>query len=145
MDTINTDLFERRCFMILLDYKDRRPLYEQIVERFQDLILKGALESEAKLPSVRNLAVDLSINPNTIQRAYSELEHLGYIYSVKGKGNFVSNAEEIIALKKKEFLKELQFLIKKAGLFGIGETLFFEYCKAIYQEARMEDFYDRDQ
>lgn len=130
--------------MILLDYKDRRPLYEQIIERFQDLILKGALESEAKLPSVRNLAVDLSINPNTIQRAYSELEHLGYIYSIKGKGNFVSNTEEVIALKKKEFLKELQLLIEKASIFGIGETLFFEYCKTIYQEVRMEDLYDRD-
>ena len=130
--------------MILLDYKDRRPLYEQIIERFQDLILKGALESEAKLPSVRNLAVDLSINPNTIQRAYSELEHLGYIYSIKGKGNFVSNTEEVIALNKKEFLKELQLLIEKASIFGIGETLFFEYCKTIYQEVRMEDLYDRD-
>ena len=130
--------------MILLDYKDRRPLYEQIIERFQDLILKGALESEAKLPSVRNLAVDLSINPNTIQRAYSELEHLGYIYSIKGKGNFVSITEEVIALKKKEFLKELQLLIEKASIFGIGETLFFEYCKTIYQEVRMEDLYDRD-
>ena len=63
--------------MIVLDYKDRRPIYEQIVERFQELILAKVLECGEKLPSVRNLAMELSINPNTIQRAYMELERQG--------------------------------------------------------------------
>ena len=72
--------------MIVLDYKDRRPIYEQIVERFQELILVKVLECGEKLPSVRNLAMELSINPNTIQRAYMELERQGFIYSIKGKG-----------------------------------------------------------
>ena len=72
--------------MIVLDYQDRRPLYEQIVEKFRILILKNALPPGSRMPSVRQLAMELSINPNTIQRAYMELEQDGLIYPVKGKG-----------------------------------------------------------
>ena len=60
--------------MIVIDYKDTRPIYEQVVERFKTLILKGAMQSDEQMPSVRNLAMELSINPNTIQKAYAELE-----------------------------------------------------------------------
>ena len=74
--------------MILIDYKDRRPLYEQIVEKLSDLMVRGILEQDSQLPSVRSLATELSMNPNTIQRAYAELERQGYIYSVKGQGQF---------------------------------------------------------
>ena len=77
--------------MIVIDYQDRRPIYEQIVEKFQVLILKGVLEQGEQMPSVRKLAMDLAINPNTIQKAYSMLEQQGYIYPVKGRGNFVSD------------------------------------------------------
>ena len=77
--------------MIILDYRDRRPIYEQIMERFQELMVSGVMEQDSQLPSVRSLAMDLSINPNTIQRAYAELERKGYIYSVKGKGSFVAD------------------------------------------------------
>ena len=90
--------------MILLDMKDRRPIYEQLIEKLADLMLCGALREDEKLPSVRNLAADLSINPNTIQRAYVELERRGYIYSVQGKGSFVANIESVRADKKEEFV-----------------------------------------
>ena len=60
--------------MIIIDYKDTRPIYEQVVERFKALILKGIMQPDEQLPSVRNLAMELSINPNTIQKAYAELE-----------------------------------------------------------------------
>ena len=76
--------------MIVLDYQDRRPLYEQVEEKFRNLILMGVLEPGSRMPSVRQLAMELSINPNTIQRAYSELEAEGYIYSVSGKGSFAA-------------------------------------------------------
>ena len=76
--------------MIVLDYQDRRPLYEQVEEKFRNLILMGVLEPGSRMPSVRQLAMELSINPNTIQRAYSELEAEGYIYSVPGKGSFAA-------------------------------------------------------
>jgi GntR family transcriptional regulator len=99
--------------MIILDYKDRRPIYEQIVDRFSELILSGVLKPDEKLPSVRSLAMDLSINPNTIQRAYGELERRGYLYSVKGRGNFVSYHEELLEQKQMELLKEFREVVEK--------------------------------
>ena len=69
--------------MILIDYKDTRPIYEQIAERFKTLILKGVMQPDEQMPSVRSLAMELSINPNTIQKAYAELERQDFIYTVK--------------------------------------------------------------
>ena len=91
--------------MISLDYKDKRPLYEQISEKLKELMAVGGFMENSRLPSVRALAVDLSINPNTIQRAYAELERQGYIYSIKGKGNFVAETKVLQYLKSEE-LKE---------------------------------------
>ena len=90
---------------------------EQIKDSIRRLVISGAMEENEKLPSVRNLAVTLSINPNTIQRAYNELENEGYIYSIPGKGNFVSpsvsrDEGRVMELKKKlvEILAELKYL-----------------------------------
>ena len=94
--------------MIILDYKDARPIYEQVVDKFQKLILTGALEPNTKMPSVRSLAVELSINPNTIQRAYSELEREGFIYTVKGRGNFVAYDESLLRYRKDEIYRKLE-------------------------------------
>ena len=105
--------------MIVIDYKDRRPIYEQIVERFQILILKGVLEQDEQMPSVRKLAVELSINPNTIQKAYSILEQQGYIYPVKGRGNFVSGKGSLILEKRNKFWDEYREMIKKGKELGI--------------------------
>ena len=76
--------------MISLNYRDSRPIYEQIRDGLRKLIVTGALGADEKLPSVRALAAQLAINPNTIQRAYNELEGEGYIYSVPGKGSFAA-------------------------------------------------------
>lgn len=75
--------------MIVLDYRDSRPLYQQVKDSLRRMMLTGLLEPDEKLPSVRSLATQLAINPNTIQRAYAELEAEGYIYSVAGRGSFV--------------------------------------------------------
>ena len=75
--------------MVLLDYRDARPIYTQIVDGFREQILSGILEVGERLPSVRELASQLTINPNTIQRAYRELEAAGFIVTVPGKGCFV--------------------------------------------------------
>ena len=107
--------------MIILDYKDARPIYEQVVDKFQKLILTGALEPNTKMPSVRSLAVELSINPNTIQRAYAELERRGFIYSVKGRGSFVSDTSSIRALKVSELRKELGGWLGEARNAGVTE------------------------
>jgi GntR family transcriptional regulator len=110
--------------MIIIDYKDRRPIYEQVVERFQELILKGVLEPDSQLPSVRNLAMDLSINPNTIQRAYAELERRNYIYSVKGRGSFIAANDHLIQCKKDEILESIFALVKEAKDIGITREQF---------------------
>jgi GntR family transcriptional regulator len=107
--------------MIIIDYKDRRPIYEQVVERFEELILKGVLEPGSQLPSVRNLAMELSINPNTIQRAYMELERRRFIYSVKGKGSFIADNENLIDIKKEEMLEKIINVIKEARNMGISK------------------------
>ncbi len=76
--------------MISLDYKDGRPLHKQIEDGIKELVVSGIMSADEQLPSVRELSVSLTVNPNTVQRAYKQLETDGYIYSVKGKGNFVS-------------------------------------------------------
>lgn len=105
--------------MILINYKDRRPIYEQIVEKLSELMVTGVLEQDSQLPSVRSLAVELSINPNTIQRAYSELERSGYIYSVKGRGSFVAENHLILEQKKKTLFQALHDLVITAKALGI--------------------------
>ena len=90
--------------MVHLDYRDVRPIYLQIVDGFRAQILAGVLQSGEKLPSVRELATGLSINPNTIQRAYRQLEALGWIATVPGKGCFVSGLPEYAMEEQKELL-----------------------------------------
>ena len=92
--------------MITLDYRDSKPIYEQIKESIRRLIFSGIMAENEQLPSVRNLASQLSINPNTIQRAYRELESEGYLYSVPGKGSFVRKADALQALRRKELFAD---------------------------------------
>lgn len=109
-----------RGAMIILDYRDTRPLYEQIVDKFQNLIIRGVLEPNSRMPSVRSLAVELSINPNTIQRAYSELERTGFIYTVKGRGNFVAYDDSLREVRRQELYGKLEALAREAGELGIS-------------------------
>ncbi len=81
--------------MINLDYRDSRSVHEQIEAGFRDLIVKGIMKPDEQLPSVRELSISLTVNPNTVQKAYKQLELDGYIYSVKGKGSFVSAAKDV--------------------------------------------------
>ena len=108
--------------MITIDYQSRSPIYEQIVEKFQMLIVKGILPPGSRMPSVRSLAVELSINPNTIQKAFAVLEQEGYIFSVKGRGNFVSESESLFQKKKDACLEELRKLLTQAKELGILES-----------------------
>ena len=105
--------------MIYLDTRDPRPLYEQIVEKMTDLMVRGVLKEDDPIPSVRSLATDLSINPNTVQRAYLELDRLGYIYSVRGRGSFVSDIGRIRKEKQEKLFVELAALTARAASAGI--------------------------
>lgn len=82
--------------MVHLDYRDARPIYTQIIDAFREQIAAGVLQPGEKLPSVRELAATLAINPNTIQRSYRQLEVEGWIVTVPGKGCFVCNNEKNI-------------------------------------------------
>ena len=120
--------------MIILDYKDRRPIYEQVVSKLEDLILQGVLAPDEQLPSVRQLAMDLSINPNTIQRAYAELERRGCTYSVKGKGSFVSGSNQLIVQRQEELFAQLKELIGTARILGVSQEAFLQRAKQYYEQ-----------
>ncbi len=124
--------------MIALDYRDARPLYEQIADKFQTLILKGVLEPNSRMPSVRSLAVELSINPNTIQRAYSELERMGFLYTVKGRGNFVAYDDSLREVRRQEILKKLDALAAEAREFGLGLAEMEDRLTACYRAGKEE-------
>lgn len=122
--------------MIMLDYKDTRPIYEQVVEKFQTLILKGVLEPDEQLPSVRSLAVELSINPNTIQRAYGELERQGFIYTVKGRGGFVRYHEDLMEVRKERLRKQLSEILKEAQELNISVQELLDGCETEWTERK---------
>ncbi len=121
--------------MVLLDSKDRRPIYEQLTEKLSDLMIAGVLKEDEALPSVRTLAADLSINPNTVQRSYLELERRGYIYTVKGKGSFVSNNAKIQEHKKQLIFASLDALISQAISVNISETDFMRQVSVGFRNA----------
>ena len=120
--------------MIVIDYQNRKPIYEQIVERFQIMILNGVMEPGEQMPSVRKLAMGLSINPNTIQKAYSTLEMQGYIYPVKGRGNFVSQIGSLKKEKEEKYWKELKIFIDKGREMGINEEEFISHVEKYLKE-----------
>lgn len=120
--------------MIVIDYQDRRPIYEQIVERFEKLILKGALEADSQMPSVRQMAAELSNNPNTIQKAYAILEQEGYIYPVKGKGNFVNGNLVLRQRKKEACFQKLEECLTEGREFGITAEDCLKCLRRVYGE-----------
>lgn len=126
--------------MILLDYQDRRPLYEQVREKLRILIYQEVMPAGTRLPSVRQLAMELSINPNTIQRAYMELEQEGLIYPVKGKGNFVADISVIQEKTRAAYCKKLREIVEKGKKLGIAENEIIHLIKIYYEEG----VYDQD-
>lgn len=120
--------------MIILDYQDRRPIYEQVVEKFRVLIINGVLPPGSQMPSVRQLAMELSVNPNTIQRAYMELEQQGFIYPVKGRGNFVADISAISKASKEQYESDLRELVHKGRKLGFTEEDLNMIVKECYKE-----------
>jgi len=106
--------------VIKIDYRDSRSIHEQIEDGIKKLIISKAIAENEQLPSVRELSVSLTVNPNTVQRAYKQLEAEGFIYSVKGKGNFVSS---VSGVKDEVKLNELYSVLSSAvrALMYLGE------------------------
>ena len=122
--------------MIRLDYRDARPIYELVKDGLRRLMVTGVLAPGEKLPSVRSLAMDLAINPNTIQRAYMQLEQEGLIYPVKGTGNFIADSEEVRKLSKASYIKELKTLIRKGKAMGMEAEELIYIIRECYKEEK---------
>ena len=125
--------------MITIDYKDRRPLYQQLMERIEEMALNGLIAADEQLPSVRSLAVDLAINPNTIQRAYGELEKKGVVYSVPGRGSFLASGQETLrTLSREKNRQDLAKLADKARASGLTRDDFLAGAAAAFDEGGSE-------
>lgn len=125
--------------MLSIDYRSGESLYIQIKNSYKRMILSGVLSVDEMLPSVRNLAMSLAINVNTVQRAYRELEQEGYIYSIPGKGNFVARVDkELIDKGLDEFKKEFFDVMEKTKFFGLDKTNVLSLVDDFF-ESRGED------
>ena len=105
--------------MFQLDLKSRKSIYEQVIDNLKELIMTETLAAGDKLPSVRALAGQLSINPNTIQRAYAELEAEGYVVSVTGKGNFVAEGDTQNQARRQELLAKMRPMMEELKALGM--------------------------
>lgn len=120
--------------LIKIDNNSSKALYEQIYDEISRLILSRALRPDEQLPSVRELASLIKVNPNTIQKAYKSLENNDYIYTIKGKGNFVKNAEELRNLHIKNVNEKLIIIIKSLKDFGFNNEEILDIIKNILNE-----------
>ena len=114
---------------ITLNSRDPRPIYLQVKESLRQLIIGGVLTPESKLPSVREIAGTLAINPNTIQRAYRELEAEGFIYSIPGKGSFVSPSREISGEELRRRWEDLDRAVQALRFLGVSEEELIRHLK----------------
>lgn len=104
--------------MFQLNYRDSRPIYEQIKEQLRKLIVTQVIKPDEKIPSIREVATSLAINPNTIQRAYRELESEGYIYTIAGKGSFAAPRQDIDSKREGELLAQLDEIVTELSYLG---------------------------
>ena len=115
--------------MFMLDYRDARPIYTQICDSIREQILTGVLREGDKLPSVRELAMELAINPNTIQRSYRSLEDEGWIASVAGKGSFVCGVPQSSEADRNAAWEELDKLIQRFSYLGVEKAQIIHYLE----------------
>lgn len=121
--------------VIHVDTRDRKPIYEQLTDNITQLVLRGVLAPNEQLPGVRTLAGELAINPNTIQKAYSELERRGIIYSVQGRGSFVSeNISDISRVEQEKIKEELIRLLRSAKEAGSSRDELVSIIDRIWRE-----------
>ena len=122
--------------MFKIDMRSRTPIYEQIIDSIKELVVKGVLIPGERLPSVRDMAKEMTLNPNTVQKAYQELERQGIISTLRGKGTFIS--EDIQAnnkiLKRSQPMEELKKLVVEAIYLDLSKDELIDYIKDIYDD-----------
>lgn len=119
--------------MYKLDHTSGKPIYEQIRDNLKKLIIDGVLKPDEKIMSVRELAVEMTINPNTIQKAYKDLENEGYIYSVRAKGYFVAPKDNV--KNTDELLKSLKETVSELYYLGVEEKMLLETVFCVYRNS----------
>ena len=122
--------------MFSLNHRDGRPIYEQVRDGLRRLIITGAIPPGDKLPSVRALAGQLAINPNTIQRSYESLEQEGYAYSVPGKGSFAALPQDVTDQRREELLAKLDAIVQELVYLGMTPAELGERCAAWKEDAK---------
>ena len=121
--------------MVMLNMKSGVPIWEQIRDSFKKQILAGVLESGDKLPSVRALASELGINPNTIQRAYTDLENAGFVYTVSGRGCFVADKNEVSLINEQTArINELKKALREVREAGVSKSVVAEIIEKEWQD-----------
>ena len=122
--------------MYQIDNQSRQAVYEQIVGQVEKYVLIGVLSGGDKLPSVRNLSIELNVNPNTVQRAYTELERSGVIVTAPGRGAFVSDQGAVVLKERRRemSLTELKLLVAELKLAGLDKTQVLSLVEEAYQE-----------
>lgn len=120
--------------MLILDYKSGRSIHEQITEGIKELIISNVLKENDKLPSVRELSVALTVNPNTVQKAYKELELTGVIYSLQGKGNFVAPIIRADEEKKEKLLEDFEKALRALKFSGVEKDRVINVMEKVYKE-----------
>ncbi len=121
--------------MLQLDFRDRQPLHEQIKEKMKMLIISGVLKPDEQIPSVRELAQSLTVNPNTIQKAYKNLETEGFIYSIRAKGSFVAPQDySDYHPRRKALLEELEKIVAELMYLHEPKEKLLHTIHAIYEK-----------
>lgn len=124
--------------MFVVDVMSRVPVYEQIIKQVEEQVLTGILKEGDKLPSVRSLSVKLSINPNTIQKAYTELDRRQLIITVPGKGSFISEkAIEVVGANSREKMTELNKIIRELELAGVTKEEIINNIEEVFNNTEV--------
>ena len=119
--------------MFVINYQSREPIYEQLYKNVVRLVSLGAMEPEQQLPPVRQLATELGVNPNTVSKAYKNLEKDGIIYSVVGKGSFIMKNSNVANSKKSEAISNLETAVKSAVEVGVTQDEIMKITQDIYR------------
>ena len=120
--------------MLQLNYRDARPIYEQVKDGLRKLVISGAIAPDEKLPSVRSLASSLAINPNTIQRAYEALEREGYVYTVAGRGTFAAPQSDVGAERRSKLLADFAEAARELLYLGVSPEELKAHLDAVAKE-----------
>lgn len=117
--------------MIQLNYKEVRPLYEQIKESIRKMVISNAFLADEKLPSVREMASQLAVNPNAIERAYQELEQDGYVYRRKDEGTFVAKENRVNEMRRRELMQKFDLVVRELSELSVSSNELAERVEVI--------------